>query len=167
MRNEHIIALLDSNRFGNLSGSDSARVEAHLIHCEGCRQAYAAAKVTAALLQARSAEAIEPPPFFSTRVMALIREQKNETSLFDLVNLWKTARSSVLSAISVVVLLGGITFLVPGPPANEQARALGQPFYSTEVVVFGDEAAHLDDSPDDEQVMDEVLSPEETDAGSQ
>jgi len=166
MRDEHIISLLDSDRFGSLSESETLRVEGHFIHCDDCRHAYAATRVTAVLLKERSAATIDPSPFFSTRVMSLVREQQSE-SPFDLVNLWNTARSSLLSAFSVVLLLAGLTFLVPNAGPNDPTLALAQPFYSTEGVLFGDEASRLADSPDDEQVMDEVLSPEEADAGSQ
>ena len=166
MRDEHIISLLDSDRFGILSEPDNLRVEGHIIHCDDCRHAYASARVAAVLLKQHSASIIDPSPFFSTRVMALVREQQNESVLFDLGNMWNAARGLMLSTVSVVVLLAGLTFLAPQPGPNNQA-ALIQPFYSTEGVLFGDEVSRLGESPNDEQIMDAVLSPEEADAGSQ
>jgi len=105
--------------------------------------------------------------FFSTRVMALVREQQNGPSLLDLIKLWKTARGLVLSAASLVVLLGGLTFLTPQPNSDEGITALARTNYSTEGLVFGDDATSTDASPSNEQVMDVVFTAEDTDAGNQ
>src|ERR1700731_2460024 len=126
MRDTHIIPLLDSNQFGGLSGRDGLQFEAHIAQCDGCRQAYLAAQAAGALLHARAAEAIAPSPFFSTRVMALVREQQMQPTPLDLVAMWKAARGFMLSAVSLVVLLAGLTFLTPQPNPGEQALTLGQ-----------------------------------------
>lgn len=165
MRDKHIILLLDSNRFGSLSGPESSRIEAHITHCVGCRQAYAAAKAAATLLTSRAAETIEPSAFFSTRVMHRIREQQNAPSLLDLLTMWRAARSFVLSALSVVILLAGLTFLTP--TSGDQTLAFWQNNDSPEAVVFGEDVSRLDDSPSNEQVMDVVFTAEETDATKQ
>ena len=167
MSDKHIISLLDSNRFGTWNGPDSLHIETHIADCDHCRQAYLAAKAAAVLLQARAAEAIEPSPFFSTRVMALIREQQNAPALTDLGVMWKAARGFVFSALSVVVLLTGLTFLTPQPNSGDQAMMSGQINYSTEGVVFGDEVSRIDESPSNEQVMAVVFTTEEADATNQ
>ena len=164
MRDEHIIALLDSDRFGSWSSVETTRIEVHVAQCDDCRHAYAAARAAAVLLQARAAVSIEPSPFFSTRVMALVREQQNAPSLLDLFKVWKTARGLVLSAASLVVLLGSLTFLTPQPNSSQ---ALARTNYSTEGVVFYDDATSTDASPSNEQVMDVVFTAEDTDAGNQ
>jgi len=167
MRDEHIIALLDSDRFGSWSSNETTRIEVHVAQCEDCRHAYAVARAATVLLHARAAESIEPPPFFSTRVMALVREQQNGPSLLDLIKLWKTARGLVLSAASLIVLLGGLTFLTPQPNSDEGMTARARTDYSTEGLVFGDDATSTDASPSSEQVMDVVFTAEDTDAGNQ
>ena len=167
MRDEHIIALLDSDRFGNCSSVETTRIEVHVAQCADCRHAYTAARAAAVLLQARAAVSIEPSPFFSTRVMALVREQQNAPSLLDLIKVWKTARGLVLSAASLVVLLGSLTFLTPQPNSSEVMTALARTNYSTEGVVFDDDATSTDASPSNEQVMDVVFTAEDTDAGNQ
>jgi anti-sigma factor RsiW len=165
MRDKHIILLLDNNRFGSLSEPESSQIEAHIDTCAGCRQAYVAARAAATLFTARAAETIEPSPFFSTRVMAVIREQQNTPSLLDFVTMWRAARGYVLSALSVVVLLAGLTFLTPD--SGDRTLALWQNNDSPEAVVFGDEVSHIDESPSNEQVIDVVFTPEETDATNQ
>src|SRR6266576_4234167 len=154
MRDEHIIALLDSNRFGSWSSVEAARIEVHVAQCDDCRHAYAAARAAAVLWQTRTAVSIEPSPFFSTRVMALVREQQNAPSLLDLFKVWKTARGLVLSAASLVVLLGSLTFLTPQPNSSEAMTSLARTNYSTEGIVFDDDATSTDASPSNEQVMD-------------
>lgn len=166
MKDEHILLLLDSDRFGSLSRSDALRIEMHMAQCDRCRQAHAAAKVAAALLHARAGATIEPSPFFSTRVMAAVRERQNAPALLDLFTMWKSARGLVLSAISLVVLLAGLTFLTPQQNGNGVV-ALAPGNYSTEGVVFSDELANADASPSNEQVMDVVFTAEDPDASNQ
>jgi len=165
MKHEHIILLLDSDRFGNLRGDELLQIETHSNQCDGCRRAFMAAKAAAELLKARAAETIEPTPFFSTRVMALIREEEKTTPLLDLATIWNSARGFVFSTVSVLVLLMGLTLLMPGP--GDQVTAFSQNSYSTEGVMFGDEASPADESPSNEQVMDVVFTGEETDASNQ
>ena len=165
MRDEHIILLLDRERFGNLSGDELLQIEAHSDQCGACRRAFVAARVAAALLNARATETIEPLAFFSTRVMALIREEQNATPLPDLATICNSARAFVFSALSVIVLLTGLTLFTPRP--GGQVTAIWQNSYSTEGVVFGDEGSPTDESPSNEQVMDVVFTGEETDATNQ
>jgi len=80
---------------------------------------------------------------------------------------WKTARGLVLSAASLVVLLGSLTFLTPQPNSSEAMTALARTNYSTEGIVFDDDATSTDASPSNEQVMDVVFTAEDTDAGNQ
>lgn len=165
MKDTHIIQLLDSNRFRSLSGPDAVQLETHIVQCDGCRQAYLAAQASSGLLRARAAEEVAPAPFFSTRVMALVREQRNEPSLFNLVSLWKAARALVLSAVSVVLLLAALTFLTP-QQNPDGAPAVWQRSDAMAGVVFGDEVSRLDETSN-EQVVDVVFTAEEADATDQ
>lgn len=160
MRDDHIISLLDSERFGSLSLDDRQRIDSHIRQCESCRQADAAAQVAAMLLQTRAGEIIEPSPFFSTRVMAALRQRPHQSPLSDLVGSWQSMRGLLFTALSAVVLLAGLTFIVPA--TNSERLAFGN--YSTEGVVFGDESASNDDGDGNEQVMDVVFTSEDTDA---
>ena len=164
MRDKHIIHLLDSNRFGNFSEADSLQIAAHVADCDACRQAHMHAKAAAVLLTARAEETIEPSPFFSTRVMAVIREEQSAPSLLDFFTLWKAARVFVLSAVTVVVLLTMLTFLLPKSSAPAIVLVNNSP---EEAVVFGDEISRLEENPSNEQVMDVVFTPEEADATNQ
>jgi anti-sigma factor RsiW len=166
MIDKHIIQLLDADRFGSLNEPDTLRVEAHIDECSACQEAHAAARAAAKILQARSVETIEPSPFFSTRVVALVREQQNAPAA-GLATMWKAARGFLLSAVSVVVLLAGLTFLIPQSGASEPALAFWQPSYSTEGVVFDDDVSNSDESPTSDQVGDVVFTAEEPDAGNQ
>jgi predicted anti-sigma-YlaC factor YlaD len=162
MREEHIIALLERDRFGDLPGIERARITTHCEVCEHCRQAYLATLVAADLLRTRAAEVVEPSPFFTARVMARIREEQRAPSLFDLSALWQTARGLVFSAVAAVVLLAGLTFV--GQTTDTVALSSGA--YSTETVVFADQAPGLEEISSNEQLMDVVFTGEESDAGN-
>ena len=167
MRDQHIIPLLDRDRFGNLSESDVLLIESHISQCVGCRDAHAAARAAAALLHARAAATIEPSPFFATRVMALVREEQRAPSLLDFVTIWKATRGLVLSLVSVAVLLVTLTFLTPAPNDRESVARLEPANYSTEGVLFGDEITNTDESASNALVIDDVFTPEDTDATDQ
>jgi hypothetical protein len=163
MREEHIIALLERDRFSDLPGGERARITTHCESCEPCRQAYQATIVAADLLQTRAAEVVEPSPFFATRVMARIREEQQVPSLFNLSALWQTARGLVFSAVAAVVLLAGLTFVAP---PDRRVAALSSGANSTEAVVFADQSPGLEEISSNEQLMDVVFTGEESDAGN-
>jgi hypothetical protein len=114
MRNEHITELLDSAPLRSLSESDLARIREHSDQCALCRQAFKAAQLSSLMLRERAAAAIEPSPFFKTKVMAAIRERQAATGAFSFLRFWKAARALVYSMAAVVVLLTGLTISQPG-----------------------------------------------------
>ena len=59
-----------------LSMAELEMIHAHTAACSKCLLAYQAAQVLLRLLQERASVIVEPPPFFQTKVMAAIREQK-------------------------------------------------------------------------------------------
>jgi Putative zinc-finger len=76
MRENHIINLLEERPLGSLSVAELDIVKAHIATCSECLRAYVAAQASLLLLQERASVIVEPPPFFQTKVMAAIREQK-------------------------------------------------------------------------------------------
>src|ERR671922_301207 len=112
MRDEHIINILESAPFADLSERELASVTAHCATCASCQRAYEAARVSALLLKERVAESVEPSPFFQTRVLAALRgRQTNEAWSF--ARLWRSAGALVSSMAAIVALLAGLTFLAP------------------------------------------------------
>jgi hypothetical protein len=114
MRNEHILELLDSAPLRSLSETDLARIREHSDQCALCRQAFQSAQVSSLMLRERATAAIEPPPFFKTKVMAAIRERQAATSAFSFLRFWKAARALIYSMAAIVVLLTGLTISQPG-----------------------------------------------------
>ena len=166
MKDLHIISLLEEYPFSQISGRERAQVETHVANCAECRRALAAAQVSAAMLSARSAETIEPSPFFKTRVMAAIREKKRGREPLTLFGLWKAAQALVIPMIALIVILGSLTFW--SLSASQQALSVqptGDPnTYSAERVVFGEDNANLNDNISNGQVIEAVFSPEESNA---
>ena len=76
MKDKHITEVLDSAALAALSLSELDEIRAHARDCEPCSRAFAAAQLSALVIKERAHAAIEPSPFFQTRVMAAIREQQ-------------------------------------------------------------------------------------------
>jgi anti-sigma-K factor RskA len=114
MRNEHIIELLDSAPLRSLSETDLARIREHSDQCAHCRRAFRSAQLSSLMLRERATAAIEPSPFFKTKVMAAIRERQAATGSYSFLRFWKAARALVYSMAAVVVLLTGLTISQPG-----------------------------------------------------
>lgn len=134
MRDDHIIDLLDRSAIGALGEDERARVEAHAAGCPSCRRAYLAARVSAEMLAARAGVAIEPPPFFHTRVMSALRERQAATEGSSLSRMWRAAGSLVSAMATFVLLLGGAAYVSSQPDARQEAPEVvaGQALYSPE-----------------------------------
>ncbi len=59
------------------------------------------------------------PPFFQTKVMAAIREQKLAPKRLGFLNVWQTARPLVASMGAFVVMLLALTFFNSSEPPTE------------------------------------------------
>ncbi len=70
MKDKHIIDILENAPFADLTESESTLIRAHVEGCATCHRAYQAAQLSALLIKERTAEAIDPSPFFHTKVMA-------------------------------------------------------------------------------------------------
>ena len=92
------------------------------------------------------AETFEPSPFFHTRVLAAVREKKNEGAAFG--RLWRAAGALVSSMAATVVLFAVLSFGVldqQSLPTDASANA-----YSAEALIL--------DDVEEEQTDGQVLS---------
>lgn len=163
MRSEHILDLIDGVGASRLSASDRARVDAHAAECAACERAFASALASEALLAARALEEFEPSPFFATRVMARVREQREqavEGPFGAIGRLWRAAGALVTAmALSVFVLAGAAIVRETGGSSAASgelatAAAVGQTLYSDEWdLLEADPTASGDAEMSDDQVF--------------
>jgi predicted anti-sigma-YlaC factor YlaD len=165
MKSEHITDLLDSEKVSRLSSAELSTVHAHIATCADCKLAFDAATASEAMLRTRAAQAIEPPQFFSTRVMAAVRERRLESEQLSIWGLWRTARGLITAMAALVIILGGFTIA----DTISQSGTVNQPLassgsYSTEQVLFQEGYQNVNYDPTNGQVYQTVFGPEETDA---
>ena len=134
MKENHIIELLENRSFASLNESERARIQAHAANCSACARAYKATKIASSLLRERASEAVEPSPFFHTRVLAALRERQNEVPAFK--RLWQTAGALFSSMTATVALLALLSFVVPGTQTSATAQASESNGYSAEEVIL-------------------------------
>jgi hypothetical protein len=153
VKDRHIVDILESAPFANLTESEMRLIRTHVGGCVVCRRAYEAAQLSAQLIRERTGKAIEPSPFFHTRVMAAWREQQAIERVPVLWRLWKSAGALVSSLAVTTAALAAFSFLVPGsgtPTSQDSAVALSP--YSAEAVV-------LDQNQSEDQITyEQVLS---------
>ena len=155
MNDKHITEVLDSAPLTALSPSELDEIRAHARDCEPCADAFAAAQLSALVIKERAQAAIEPSPFFQTRVMAAIREQQAVESVPALLRLWKSARGLVSSMALTTAALAVLSFVVATPatsPSDQTTAAL-----SAESVILGQDADDLTY----EQVMSAIYDDDE------
>jgi len=160
--NEHITDILDNQPFGALTNDDRARIQVHVESCGDCGRAFAAARVSALLLQERAAEAeaaaLSANPFFQTRVMAAWRERGN-TGVSALRRLWNATGALVASMAVTTAALAALTFVLPATDSGQQTVALAP--YSAEAVVL----EQNNDQLTDDQVLNAIYSDDDDDGG--
>ena len=146
MKDKHIIEILDNASMAALSENELNEVRAHALECVSCRSAYEAARLSAVVLKSRAQVAIEPSPFFQTRVMAALREQREAESVPAFSRLWKSAKVLVSSMALTTAALGVLSFTLPATPDDQALSA-----YSAESVIMGQNA-------DEQLTYEQVLS---------
>src|SRR5215213_6077749 len=102
MRDNHLIKMLEERAIDSLSEGEVLAIEAHTLDCSACLRAYEAARISADLLRARASETVEPSPFFKTRVMAAIKENRLSPELPALLRMWRAA-GALVSMMAVLV----------------------------------------------------------------
>lgn len=148
MKAEHIIEILDSAPFADLTQEQIAIVKIHSQGCVDCGDAYRAAMLANAMLKQRVQSTVEPSPFFQTRVLAALREQQ-AANTHVLARLWKSAGALVSSMAVTTAALAALSFMVPAPatPGAEQTATA----YSAESVL-------LDQANEEQLSYEQVLS---------
>ena len=155
MKGEHITDVLDNAALATLSPSELDEIRAHAQNCTACGNALAAAQVSAVMIKERAQVAIEPSPFFQTRVLAAWREQQAAESVPAIVRLWRSSRALVSSLTVATVALGALSFMVSAPATTGLDQAASA--YSAESVILQDS--------DDQWSYDQVLNAIYTDDG--
>jgi anti-sigma-K factor RskA len=104
-------------------------------------------------LKERAAEALEPPPFFHTRVLAALRERQMG-EVWSLGRLWRAAGVLFSTMAATVAALAVLTFVVPQPSTTQpQDVAASAPrTYTPEDVILG-QADQADDQMSYGQVV--------------
>jgi hypothetical protein len=155
MKEQHIIDILENSPLASLSESDLNTIRAHAETCSACRRAYEAARISTLLVKERSAETMEPSPFFRTRVLAALREQQNNVPVLS--RLWKSAGALVSSMAVTTAALAALSFLAPGAgTATSQETTAPLSPYSAEAVVFNQDQS--EDQMTDEQVLSAIYA---------
>jgi hypothetical protein len=146
--------MLEEKPFGSLSENEISNADSHIAHCSECKRAYDAARISAALMVAQTSEAAEAGPFFTTRVMAALRERHLSPEPSVLVRMWRAAGAVVLAMAALVVILVGLTVFSQGSDSQIQPAATAtQDVYSPEYVVL--EQGDLDDG---DMVNDQLIA---------
>ena len=135
MKEKHIIEILDNMSIASLSELELNEVRIHVKDCVSCRDAYAAAQLSAVILKSRAQATIEPSPFFQTRVMAALREQQAVESVPAMFRLWKSARALVSSMAVTTAALAVLSFVLPAPAVAVDDQTVS--VYSAESVILG------------------------------
>lgn len=155
MKDKHITEVLDNAALATLSESELAEVRAHVEGCETCRNAFAAAQVSAVVIKERAQVVIEPSPFFQTRVMAAWREQQAVENVPAILRLWRSSRALVSSMALATVTLGALSFVVSAPATATSDQTASA--YSAESVIFGQD----DDQLSYDQVLNAIYTDDE------
>lgn len=147
MKDKHIIEVLDNASIASLSENELREVQAHVQVCLSCRDAYEAARLSAIVLQSRAQAAIEPSPFFQTRVMAAWREQQAVENVPAWLRLWRSSRALVSSMAVTTAALAVLSFMFPASQTPLDTQTLSA--YSADSVILGS---------DDQMTYEQVLS---------
>jgi hypothetical protein len=139
-----------------------SEIELHAEGCAPCRRGYNAWAISQDLIRARAVEEVQPPPFFNTRVMALIRERKAAPQSASLADFWRASRIVMGSIIAVILILVSLTIIsavrggstLPLDSASSEL-AVGN---SAEQVVMGDASTAASDNVNGAQAIDTLFS---------
>jgi len=159
MKENHIIDLLENRSLASLNESERAVIRAHAANCSSCARAYEATQVASSLLRARASEAVEPSPFFHTRVLAALREKQNEVPAFK--RLWQTAGALVSTMTATVALLAVFSFIIPGAQTSGTAQASESNGYTAEEVILNQNGLQ-DEQASDAQVLTTLYAGEDS-----
>lgn len=135
MKDKCITEILDNTSIANLSEIELKEIRAHAQDCASCRGAYEAARLSAVALRSRAQAAIEPSPFFQTRVMAALREQQAVESVPAMWRLWRSSKALVSSMAVTTAALAVLSFVLPAPGTAVDDQTVSA--LSAESVILG------------------------------
>jgi hypothetical protein len=170
MKQEHIIGLIENMPLAGLSETELTTVRTHTVNCINCRRAFEAAEISSLLLKERAAEATEafaPSPFFHTRVMASLREQRaaDESwaiNSWTLGRMWRVGGALASSMVATVAALAVLTFVIPAnqiASAPQQLSSLRNSYSAEEVLL--DQSDVADTPISDRQVLTAIYAGED------
>lgn len=148
MKEKHIISLLDDTPLTGVSETDLTTIQAHIIDCADCRQAFEAAQISVLLLKERVAETFEPTPFFHTRVLANLRERQAAGEVWAWRRMWRAAGALASSMALTVAALALLTIALPEGQTTQGLETTAAVTYSAEELILNQE------EPFDAQVSD-------------
>ena len=135
MKDNHILDLLDEN----FDEANSAAVAAHTAHCEGCRVAVNAARISSVLFRAEAVSVFEPSPFFQTKVLNALRRERQSLRK-PLAAFWRWWQaSSAMIAVMILTAVGFIALTIFAPSNNApetQAGMINENPYSAEAILI-------------------------------
>jgi hypothetical protein len=159
MSDKHITDILDNQALRDLTEAEQVTIRRHTEECADCRQAFAAAQVSALLVKERVSEAgaqtLNANPFFQTRVLAAWREQE-ATNTWSLQRWWQAAGAMMASMAAITAMLAVLTLVMPGSEPANQPTATVIPT-SAEAVVLDQGAESLTD----DQVLSAIYDDDE------
>lgn len=145
MKNSHITKIIDQNNFANLSAKDLVIINAHIVTCRGCEQAFQAAHLSLILLRAQSNDnAPVPSPFFQARVLNALREKQNSIKAIGAFRRWWQA-SALMVGLMLMMVAGLAAITLRASLSNNfetpQAGISNFNLYSTDTVIFNQKLA--------------------------
>jgi len=146
---KHITEILDKGSIAMLSESELNEIRVHALECMSCRMAYEAARLSAVVIKSRAEAAIEPSPFFQTRVMAALREQQAVESVPAMLRLWRSAKVLVSTMAVTTAALAVVSFIQPAQTTTAPEQTASS--YSAYSVI-------MDQDADDQMSYEQVLS---------
>lgn len=159
MKDKHIVDLLERAPIANLSEIDRGLIEVHSKECEACRRAFEAATLAAILLKEHATDAFAPPPFFETRILAILRERAAGKEVWAFARMWRAAGALVSSMVATVALLAVLSFALP-TQTNSNSNVISANSYSAEDIMLNSTDAP-DDQTSDAQVLSTLYNPDE------
>lgn len=155
MNDKHIIEIIDNVSLASLSKTEFDELRAHARECDSCDAVFAAAQLSALVIKERAQVKIEPSPFFHTKVLAAVREQRAVENVPAFLRLWKSASALVSSMAVATIALAALTFVVPDSTTavQEQTASLD----SAELVILDQN----DDQLSYEQVLNAIYEDED------
>src|SRR5262245_8674396 len=134
MQEEHIIELLDTRPLNDLSESELSAIKEHTVNCGRCHHAFRAAQLSNLLLRSMAEPKIEPTPFFTTNLMAAIRDKQTQFVSFSFFWIWREANRLIYSMAVLAVILGVMTLWQLGTHTPNMRLSTIDPL---ELIVYG------------------------------